>query len=108
MKSFKPIIVGTAAAACLFVHDVSAAGAQPDPSVIVTTPAASPDPSVLVASSRSAVGAEEPAAPSVRWTPGMRGARNAALQGPDALRRFVQRTRTIYALQYSDFAPFVR
>lgn len=33
-----------------------------------------------------------------------RACREAA-QGPDALRRFVERTRAIYALSYYDFAP---
>ena len=35
--------------------------------------------------------------------PGKRGAYAAARQGPDALRRYVQRTRMIYALDQRDF-----
>ena len=35
---------------------------------------------------------------------GERGARLAAAHGPEALRRYIDRTRMIHALQYSDFA----
>ena len=35
--------------------------------------------------------------------PGARGARVAASQGPDALRRYVDRTRMIYALDFQQF-----
>jgi hypothetical protein len=33
-----------------------------------------------------------------------RGVRQAAGQGPDALRRYIERTRTIYSYYYWDFA----
>ncbi len=36
--------------------------------------------------------------------PGKRGARVAAQKGPEALRRYVDRTRMIYALEYQEFA----
>ena len=38
--------------------------------------------------------------------PGMRGARAAAQHGPEALRRYIDRTRMIYALDYRDFVTF--
>ena len=34
-----------------------------------------------------------------------RGVRNAAAEGPDALRRYVWRTRMIHNFSYEDFAP---
>jgi hypothetical protein len=34
-----------------------------------------------------------------------RGVRKAAAEGPDALRRYVWRTRMIYNFYYNDFAP---
>jgi len=34
-----------------------------------------------------------------------RGVRKAATEGPDALRRYVWRTRMIYNFNYKDFAP---
>ena len=34
-----------------------------------------------------------------------RGVRAAAAQSPDALRRYVNRTRMIYGFYYNDFAP---
>ena len=34
-----------------------------------------------------------------------RGVRKAATEGPDALRRYVWRTRMIYNFSYKDFAP---
>ena len=34
-----------------------------------------------------------------------RGVRQAAKEGPDALRRYVSRTRMIYNFRYNDFAP---
>ena len=37
-------------------------------------------------------------------SPGKRGAHAAAQQGPEALRRYVDRTRMIYALDYQEFA----
>jgi hypothetical protein len=37
-------------------------------------------------------------------SPGERGAMAAAAKGPDALRRYIQRTRMIYGLRYEDFA----
>ena len=37
---------------------------------------------------------------------GKRDARAAAKQGPDALRRYVDRTRMVYALDYREFARF--
>ena len=39
-------------------------------------------------------------------SPGKRGARAAAQQGPEALRRYIDRTRMIYALDYREFARF--
>jgi hypothetical protein len=35
--------------------------------------------------------------------PGERGAAIAATKGPEALRRYIGRTQTIYALRYQDF-----
>jgi hypothetical protein len=36
--------------------------------------------------------------------PGKRGAHAAALQSPEALRRYIDRTRMIYGLDYAEFA----
>ncbi len=108
MKSFKPIIVATAVATCLFAQDASAAHAQPALSVASTAATDSADATVLIASSDGPTMEEEAVAPAIEGDSATRGARHAAEQGPDALRRFVERTQTIYALQYRDFAQFVR
>lgn len=41
------------------------------------------------------------------YNPIERGVRNAAMQGPTALRRYVQRTETIYHFSYWDFAKLL-
>ena len=108
MKSFKPIIVATAVAACLFGHDASAAQRQRNETVAPTSAPAAVAAPVLIASSGESSDTPPAAVAVVAWDAGKRGASSAALQGPVALRRFIERTRTIYDLQYGDFAPVDR
>lgn len=63
-----------------------------------------PGPLVLAdASARSATA--RAAASDRRYRPGEAGVRRAAAQGPEALRRYIWRTRMIYNYYYWDFAP---
>ena len=98
MKPIKPF--HAVAAALLCATSLCAEATEPDRTL--TTP---PDSPVLVAASTENFtprAARAGAGPS--WNPGERGARAAAIKGPDALRRYIDRTRMIYALRFEDFA----
>ena len=73
----------------------SLAGAQP-----IASPTPAPESRVHPAS-RTAV---ETVPRDVRYRPGETGVRRAAAEGPDALRRYIWRTRMIYNYYYWDFA----
>jgi hypothetical protein len=74
------------------------------PSQAQTEAASAPAP-VVVAQSSTGLAAK-PDSPGADTTPvHLRGVRAAAAQGPDALRRYIHRTRMIYGFYYSDFAP---
>jgi|SRR6478752_9918338 hypothetical protein len=65
-------------------------------------PMAPPSPeSRVYPASRSAV---ETVPREARYRPGESGVRRAAAEGPDALRRYIWRTRMIYNYYYWDFA----
>ena len=69
-------------------------------------PAPAPAPAPLVVAQTSAGGATKAEAASPDTTPvHLRGVKAAAAQGPDALRRYIFRTRMIYGFYYNDFAP---
>jgi len=64
-----------------------------------------PDARVIVAQAASPAPAQSAVATPYDFPAYQRGVRAAAGQGPDALRRYVGRTRMIYAFYYNDFAP---
>ncbi len=103
MKLTTPLV--TVAASLLFVasHPAQAeplAAAQNADSVAVASNA------VMVAQADITSPREYRANEPSYASPGKRGARAAAQTGPDALRRYVDRTRMIYALDYQEFAQF--
>jgi hypothetical protein len=69
-----------------------------------SSPAASNTPPVTLA--QATMGAERATRPAPAAYPAyQRGVWEAAAQGPEALRRYVWRTRMIYNFYYYDFAP---
>ena len=64
-----------------------------------------PDASILVAQAAGPAPTQATAATSSDFPAYQRGVRAAAAQGPEALRRYVARTRMIYGFHYNDFAP---
>ena len=67
---------------------------------------AAPDAAPIVVAQVSAPEAARAATPSVGESPmHLRGVRQAATEGPEALRRYIWRTRMIYNFWYNDFAP---
>ena len=70
------------------------------------TPADTPESApVLVAQAATSAPAGSATATSNDFPAYQRGVRAAAGQGTEALRRYVNRTRMIYAFNYNDFAP---
>ena len=91
MKLTTPLYI-TLAVACMLVETAQVDAAEvatPKPVLLAQGPATQPVQAVAVTSTAKTVGA--------------RGAERAARQGPEALRRYVERTRMVYALDYSDF-----
>ena len=76
-----------------------AAGSQP------TNDADSASAPVVVAQASANSPARSTTASSDAFPAHQRGVRAAAAQGPDALRRYVYRTRMIHGFYYNDFAP---
>ena len=80
---------------------------------LITSPAmaaeatnAAPDAAPIVVAQASAPAAARVATPYVGESPmHLRGVRQAATEGPEALRRYIWRTRMIYNFWYDDFAP---
>jgi len=62
-------------------------------------------PIVVAQASAPATSARNTALPPDGGAVHLRGVRAAALQGPDALRRYTFRTRMIYNYDYEDWAP---
>ena len=102
----KPIIPLCATAAAVLCAASLSVGAAP------STPAQAQAQAITIADgsgvpaavhARPARSEHRPAA-TRSWSPGERGARAAAEKGPDALRRYIDRTRMIYALRFEDFA----
>lgn len=60
-------------------------------------------PAVLAQASTPRVGAEHVAVPVGAYPAYQRGVREAARQGPEALRRYIWRTRMIYNYYFPDF-----
>lgn len=90
-------LVGGTLAALAAVSPLAAA-------VGLQSSAASNDPaSYIVAQASTPVARDAPAALS--YPAYQRGVRQAAAEGPDALRRYIWRTRMIYNFKYTDFAP---
>jgi hypothetical protein len=69
------------------------AGPAPDAAPVVVAQAAVP-----ATSGRAAVAVEQ-------YPQYQRGVREASAEGPEALRRYLWRTRMIYNFYYNDFAP---
>jgi hypothetical protein len=69
------------------------------------TPAASNAPPQMLAQAWSEPSTSPRAATRDAYPAYQRGVREAATQGPEALRRYVWRTRMIYNFYYYDFAP---
>lgn len=67
-----------------------------------TAPVSAP---TVVAQAPGPVAAADNAVPFDEFPAYQRGVRQAAKEGPDALRRYVSRTRMIYNFRYNDFAP---
>lgn len=61
-------------------------------------------PLVLAADASAPSATARAAASDRRYPPGEAGVRRAAAQGPEALRRYIWRTRMIYNYYYWDFA----
>ena len=64
-----------------------------------------PAPSIVAQSAVPPSNAGAPAVPVEEFPAYQRGVRKAATEGPEALRRYVWRTRMIYNFSYKDFAP---
>ena len=62
-------------------------------------------PIVVTQASAPATSARSTALPPDGGAVHLRGVRTAAMQGPDALRRYTFRTRMIYNYDYEDWAP---
>jgi hypothetical protein len=78
------------------------------PAVGAETPvasAASQEKPVIVAQVPGSAGAQAMAPGTDAYPAYQRGVRAAAAEGPEALRRYVWRTRMIYNFRYQDFAP---
>jgi len=69
-----------------------------------TDAAPAPAPAVVAQASIQAAAADN-AVPVDEFPAYQRGVRQAAKEGPDALRRYVWRTRMIHNFRYNDFAP---
>ena len=67
--------------------------------------AAADTPVVLAQAPAPSANVPEAAPRSEQYPSHERGVRKAATEGPDALRRYIWRTRTIYNFWYNDFAP---
>ncbi len=103
MKLATPFV--TVAAAFVLVASHQAHAAQPSPrqeAALVATDSSA----VLVAQAHVASPRESRVQENAYADPGKRGAHAAAQQGPEALRRYIDRTRMIYALDYREFANF--
>jgi hypothetical protein len=74
------------------------------PSQAQTDANAAPAP-IVVAQTSVGVAAKPETTVSDATPVHLRGVRAAAAQGPDALRRYIFRTRMIYGFYYNDFAP---
>ena len=85
-----------ALSACIALAS-TAATAQPQ---AATTSPASPTTRI----DKNAAGSTYVSAPSRAYPPSEAGVRRAAAQGPEALRRYIWRTRMIYNYYYWDFA----
>ncbi len=79
----------TTALPCAASVQVHAAGANDQP--------------VLLAQAHTSLRPTEGRAPAMAQDAGHRGAQAAAAKGPEVLRRCIDRTRMIHALQYADF-----
>ncbi len=97
IPSFVTIAVTLACAASLQARAAEpAVQPQADPSGAVARPQ-------LTARANLPFHAESHAA-ALSKGPGERDAAAAAAQGPEALRRYIDRTRMVYALRYEDFS----
>jgi len=84
-------------AAFALAATIASAGAPEAPQSTPSGPLVLADASVPWGTSRAA-------ASDRRYPPGEAGVRRAAAQGPEALRRYIWRTRMIYNYYYWDFA----
>jgi len=88
-----------AAVAIALVMSPAASAAQPD------TDKQDAAPIVVAQAPAPATSARSLAVPPDGGAVHLRGVRAAAMQGPDALRRYTFRTRMIYNYDYEDCAP---
>lgn len=84
----------------VFFATVSSAGEAPKPEATTNAPIVVAASGVSAATASTSVAARADAA----FPPAEKGVRNAAAQGPTALRRYVHRTEPIYHYSYRDFA----
>lgn len=76
------------------------------PSAMAAEAANAPDAAPIVVAQASAPATSPNANTAFDGFPAyQRGVRKAAAEGPEALRRYVWRTRMIYNFYYNDFAP---
>ena len=101
MKFITPLVMAATAFVLIASHPAHAAS-TPGPQEAAVVANASP---VVVIAQTDVGSPREYRTREVEYgSPGKRGARAAAQQGPDALRRYIDRTRMIYALDYREFA----
>ena len=99
-KPIRCTLVGGAVVALALVAPSAAFAAEPDR---VAAPDTAP---VVVAQAPAPIaGARGAALPADAFPSYQRGVRQAAAEGPLALRRYIWRTRMIYNFYYYDFAP---
>jgi hypothetical protein len=89
---------GGAAFALAILVSTAVSAAQSDDSVGSHEP-------IVVAQNSTPAAAARSAGTTNNFPPYQRGVRKAAAEGPEALRRYIWRTRMIYNFYYHDFAP---
>ena len=101
MKLATPFV--TVAAALFFAASHQAQAAQSS-ALQEAALVAADSPAVLVAQANMMSPRGDRAGEPSFGSPAKRGAHVAAQKGPEALRRYIDRTRMIYALDYQEFA----
>lgn len=103
MKFATPVMTVAAVLVLAASHQVNAAQPTAQPKAVL---AATGSHALLVAQADSMSPREYRASEPAYAGAGKHGAGVAAQKGPEALRRYIDRTRMIYALDYTEFARF--